>query len=57
MAPSMDHPGPVAREVEDLEAVLVALSGFDPEDSTTYRDDLPNLGRRENALNGITVGR
>ena len=57
LAPSMDHPGPVAREVEDLEAVLVALSGFDPEDSTTYRDNLPNLGRRENALNGITVGR
>ena len=56
LAPSMDHPGPVARELEDLEAMLVAMSGFDLADATTISEALPSLARRKSSLKGIVVG-
>lgn len=38
---SMDTPGIITRSVEDLSLVLNAISGYDPQDSTSLKEDLP----------------
>lgn len=35
LAPSLDHPGPIARSVEDLALALAVVAGSDPRDPTT----------------------
>jgi aspartyl-tRNA(Asn)/glutamyl-tRNA(Gln) amidotransferase subunit A len=35
LAPSLDHPGTIARSVKDAVSALTALAGHDPEDPTT----------------------
>lgn len=41
LAPSLDHPGPLAREVSDLIPALAALAGHDPADPTTWLPPTP----------------
>ncbi len=36
LAPSMDHPGPLARSVEDLQLAYHAIAGYDPDDPHTF---------------------
>ncbi|HLW46295.1 MAG TPA: amidase [bacterium] len=40
---SLDHPGPLARSVEDAAIVLQAIAGPDPHDGTTLGQAVPNL--------------
>ena len=56
LASSMDHPGPVARDFDDLGSMLAVMSGYDPDDHTTLKEPLPNLNRLTDGLNGIIVG-
>jgi aspartyl-tRNA(Asn)/glutamyl-tRNA(Gln) amidotransferase subunit A len=57
LAPSMDHPGPLARNVDDLSLALKVMSGFDLKDSTTLSSSLPQLNQSSTDLNGVRVGR
>jgi aspartyl-tRNA(Asn)/glutamyl-tRNA(Gln) amidotransferase subunit A len=55
LAPSLDHPGPIARTVADLASAIVALAGYDAEDPTTLRRDFdpPDLAA---GLAGVRIG-
>jgi aspartyl-tRNA(Asn)/glutamyl-tRNA(Gln) amidotransferase subunit A len=44
-ASSLDQIGPFARSVGDAAAVLGAIAGHDPRDSTSVRMDVPDYGR------------
>jgi len=44
-ASSLDQIGPFARTVDDAAAVLGAIAGHDPRDSTSLRQDVPDYGR------------
>lgn len=55
LAPSLDHPGPLARDVRDLALALSVLAGWDPDDLSTLRTGPP--GRLvEPTLGGLRVG-
>lgn len=41
-ASSLDQAGPMARSAEDLALVLQAMAGFDPKDSTSVEQKIPN---------------
>jgi aspartyl-tRNA(Asn)/glutamyl-tRNA(Gln) amidotransferase subunit A len=41
---SLDHVGPMARTVADAGLLLQAIAGYDPEDITSVRMDVPNYG-------------
>lgn len=56
LSPSMDHPGPVARTVQDLESMLRVMSGYDHEDYSTFVEPLPEFAWLNKGLNGIIVG-
>ncbi|MBO67811.1 MAG: hypothetical protein CL398_05810 [Acidiferrobacteraceae bacterium] len=56
LAPSMDHPGPVARNLEDLALALRVMSGFDSDDATTLTEPLPTLDVDSTDLANVTVG-
>jgi aspartyl-tRNA(Asn)/glutamyl-tRNA(Gln) amidotransferase subunit A len=43
LAPSMDHPGPIARCVRDLAVLLQAIAGADPRDPTAVDRPVPDL--------------
>ena len=43
LADSLDHFGPMARSVEDVARVLQAIAGFDPNDPTSLKADVPNF--------------
>ena len=54
---SMDTVGPMARTVGDAAALLQVMAGFDPKDSTTRRDTLPDyLAAIPVGLKGLRVG-
>ncbi|UDQ97237.1 Asp-tRNA(Asn)/Glu-tRNA(Gln) amidotransferase subunit GatA [Lentisphaerota bacterium WC36G] len=59
-ASSLDQIGPFAKDVTDAAIVLDAISGVDPNDSTTSPEEHPSLVEAvKNApkdLNGLTVG-
>ena len=57
LAPTMDHPGPIAKELDDLQVMLTVMSGYDREDSSTISEPLRDLGRMNNAPNSIVIGR
>lgn len=44
LAESLDHVGPMTRSVADAALILSAIAGFDPQDSTTLRDLVPDFG-------------
>jgi amidase len=42
LADSLDHFGPMARSVEDVARMLQAIAGFDPNDPTSLKAEVPN---------------
>jgi aspartyl-tRNA(Asn)/glutamyl-tRNA(Gln) amidotransferase subunit A len=52
-ASSLDHPGPIARNVRDAAIVLKAMAGHDPKDSTSAPVPVPDY---EAALSGEVRG-
>ena len=55
LAPSLDHPGPIARTVRDLAVGLSAMSGYDPSDSSTLPVPPPSA-EVTSSLAGVRVG-
>ena len=55
LAPSLDHPGPIARTVPDLAVGLATMSGFDPSDPSTLADPPPSAAVTP-SLSGVRVG-
>jgi len=53
-ASSLDQAGPMARDVRDCAALLEVMSGFDPKDSTSLDQPVPNW---EAALSGDMRGK
>ncbi len=62
---SLDHPGPMARSVEDCALMLDALAGYDPRDPASlpnssdkpaYAAALQNLGSASAPLAGLRLG-
>lgn len=58
MASSLDTVGPIAKNVFDAAAVLEAMAGIDPYDSTTVSDKVPNYTKllKKDGLRGIKIG-
>ena len=55
LAPSLDHPGPLARTIPDLAVGLVAMAGFDVFDPSTLSAPAPSESVAP-SLAGIKVG-
>ena len=55
LAPTLDHPGPLARTVPDLATGLAAMAGFDPSDPSTLRVPPPSDAVTA-SLAGVRVG-
>jgi aspartyl-tRNA(Asn)/glutamyl-tRNA(Gln) amidotransferase subunit A len=43
MGSSLDSPGPIVKSVEDAAYVLSIIAGYDKNDFTTYKKDVPNF--------------
>jgi aspartyl-tRNA(Asn)/glutamyl-tRNA(Gln) amidotransferase subunit A len=43
MGSSLDSPGPIVKSVEDAAYVLSIIAGYDKNDFTTYKNDVPNF--------------
>jgi len=56
LAPSLDHPGFISRDVTDLTIVFSAVAGYDPEDPTTSNAPLPSWDHINNGLCGLRIG-
>ena len=57
LAPSLDHPGPMARTPADAALLLEAIAGIDPADPSTEDVPLGDLrGELPRGLTGLTVG-
>ncbi|MDD5043135.1 MAG: Asp-tRNA(Asn)/Glu-tRNA(Gln) amidotransferase subunit GatA [Patescibacteria group bacterium] len=58
MASSLDTVGPITKNVFDAAAVLEAMAGIDPADSTTVPDKVPDYTKflKEDGLKGIKIG-
>ena len=56
-ASSLDQIGPLAKDVTDCAALMNAISGYDPKDSTSVPRNVPDYASFfEDGLKGITVG-
>ncbi|MBX3440568.1 MAG: amidase, partial [Planctomycetaceae bacterium] len=55
LAPSMDHPGPIARSAADLAAVYAAIAGYDSKDPHSV-DERPEAVDRETRSSGDLAG-
>ncbi|MEY6432274.1 Asp-tRNA(Asn)/Glu-tRNA(Gln) amidotransferase subunit GatA [Thioalkalicoccus limnaeus] len=56
-ASSLDQAGPMARTAADAAALLTAMSGFDPRDSTSAEVPVPDYGADLDAdLTGVRIG-
>ena len=55
LAPSLDHPGPLARTVPDLAIGLAAMAGFDASDPSTLSAEAPSDSVTA-SLAGVRVG-
>ncbi len=56
-ASSLDQIGPITRSVSDAVALLEAIAGFDINDATSYRGDVPDFGAGlERGVKGLRVG-
>lgn len=61
LAPSLDHIGPMTRNVADAARMLQVMAGEDPKDATTLAAPLPNYGAEigeaiRNGAQGLRVG-
>lgn len=56
-ASSLDQAGPMARTAEDLALVLQGMAGFDPKDSTSFNQALPDYEKTLNKpIKGLKLG-
>ncbi|KTC93088.1 MULTISPECIES: Asp-tRNA(Asn)/Glu-tRNA(Gln) amidotransferase subunit GatA [Legionella] len=56
-ASSLDQGGPLARSAEDLALILQAMIGFDPKDSTSVDQPIPNYSASLNrSIKGLRIG-
>jgi aspartyl-tRNA(Asn)/glutamyl-tRNA(Gln) amidotransferase subunit A len=51
MGSSLDSPGPIVKSVEDAAYVLSIIAGYDPNDFTTYKEDVPDYYNNLDASN------
>ncbi|MGH7122430.1 MAG: Asp-tRNA(Asn)/Glu-tRNA(Gln) amidotransferase subunit GatA [Acetobacteraceae bacterium] len=56
-ASSLDHPGPMARSVEDCAMLLSSMAGHDPRDSTSVDVPVPDYAAAcERSIRGLRIG-
>lgn len=56
-ASSLDHPGPMARTVEDTALMLNSMASYDPKDSTSANIDVPDYTKALGQdMKGLKVG-
>jgi len=56
-ASSLDHPGPLARTVEDAAIMLGAMAGHDPKDSTSAARPVPDFAAAlTGGIRGLRIG-
>ncbi len=56
-ASSLDHPGPFARTVEDTAVLLGSMAGFDPKDSTSADQPVPDFAAAcRRGVRGLKIG-
>jgi aspartyl-tRNA(Asn)/glutamyl-tRNA(Gln) amidotransferase subunit A len=56
-ASSLDHPGPLTRDVRDAALVLGAVSGVDPHDATSVDAPVPDyVAALDGGVRGLTLG-
>jgi aspartyl-tRNA(Asn)/glutamyl-tRNA(Gln) amidotransferase subunit A len=56
-ASSLDQGGPMARSAEDAAALLQVMAGFDPKDSTSVDQAVPDYGASlNNDISGLKIG-
>jgi aspartyl-tRNA(Asn)/glutamyl-tRNA(Gln) amidotransferase subunit A len=56
-ASSLDQAGPMAQSAEDCALLLNAMSGFDPRDSTSLEEDVPDYrAELDKPLAGLRIG-
>jgi len=56
-ASSLDQGGPMARTAEDAALLLQAMAGFDPKDSTSVEESVPDYSARlRDSLQGLRIG-
>lgn len=56
-ASSLDHPGPITRDVADAALMLRTMSGFDPKDSTSIDRSVPDFTTAIGAsVKGLRIG-
>ncbi len=54
---SLDHPGPMARKVEDLALIMNILSGHDPKDPSSARVPVPDFAAGlQRDIKGLKIG-
>ncbi len=54
---SLDHPGPMARTVEDCAAALQVLAGYDPRDPASANEPVPDyMAALSEDLSGLKIG-
>ena len=57
LSSSLDHPGPMARSVEDCAILLGAMAGYDPGDAKSIDSPIPDYRRGlKEPVNGLTAG-
>jgi amidase len=57
MAPSLDHVGPMARNVADAAVLFDAIAGFDPQDPTSLNEPPSNvLGQIDRGVRNLRIG-
>ena len=56
-ASSLDQIGPLAKDVTDCASIMSVIAGYDPADSTSVQNDVPDYARSLNdGLKGFKVG-
>jgi aspartyl-tRNA(Asn)/glutamyl-tRNA(Gln) amidotransferase subunit A len=56
-ASSLDQGGPMTRSAEDAALLMQVMAGFDPKDSTSVNQDVPNFSASLNdSLQGLKIG-
>lgn len=56
-ASSLDQIGPITKDVEDCAILMNAISGYDPRDSTSVKEEVPDYKQSlKKDVNGIRIG-